>query len=331
MMKKSILIASSSLVILSAAALAFRPEPAYEGSTFNEVVKIIKTTPQINFKNPNAESMRADLEHYQDAQGPALPHYGISFSIVDGALLTAAKRTISDRADIHPYFQKIVHSNGICLIGEWDMTESSPYSGYFARGAKGLFIGRASTAGADTVKGKERAFGFAGKIFPTLDPNEKVRTANFFTVDNLSGTLEEHFMHTSLTNEPKFTLDIPLRIVKFQFELADPIATFRPTYPVARLALAPGQSVVSPHWIMIRASQGAQNLNANDADFRDELSSRNYPNGMGFDVLASETTKDPQDLSAWLKLGVIRIEQTITSFGCDRQLHFAHPTLKDPE
>ena len=31
-----------------------------------------------------------------------------------------------------PYFQKLGHPNGVALTGTWNITEKSPYSGYFS-------------------------------------------------------------------------------------------------------------------------------------------------------------------------------------------------------
>lgn len=45
-----------------------------------------------------------------------------------------------------------------------------------------------------------RSFGFAGKLFPTLDPNEllKVHTANFFLIDDLGGTTANHYTDVAM-------------------------------------------------------------------------------------------------------------------------------------
>ena len=308
------------------------PEPLYTGSSFNEVLQVIASPLQIESSDARASEAAEDSKSYGTSENPQIPHYKLSLlSVVNGDLLAAARRTFASHVDYLPYFKKIVHANGICMVGTWEMTEPSIYTGYFSKGSRGFFLGRASTAAPDTVRGKDRAFGLAGKIFPSEDPNESVKTANFFLVDNLNGTQAPHYLDVSMTNEPNVKSSVALDLIQFIFERADKKANQRPLYPIARLGRTPGDVAVAPRWMMARIARDVQDQNVNDPDFRDELSMKNYPHGLVFDVLVSETTKDANQESGWQKLGQIRVQKTLVSVGCDRRLVFSHPRLTDPE
>jgi hypothetical protein len=81
----------------------------------------------------------------------------------------------------------------------------------------------------------------------------------------------------------------------------------------------------------IRVAPQVQSPAANDADFRNELSAKNYPNSLIFMVDVSDETKDPNANSGWKNIGQIRTSVLTTTFGCDRRLHFPHPRFDDPD
>jgi hypothetical protein len=194
-------------------------------------------------------------------------------------------------------------------------------------------IGRISAANPQTTNEAARAFGFAGKLFPTTDPTEPVVTANFFTVNDLNGTLNEHALAASYVNEPPVDFNaglsgFVLRILNSIFALADINPGVRPVYPIAH-AGETGHAV-TPKWMRIQAALGSQSPHANDADFRNELSAKNYPEGLTFTIDVSDTTKDTSAKTGWQRLGKIRTSAMLTTFGCDRRLHFHHPRFTDP-
>ena len=117
-----------------------------------------------------------------------------------------AARNLADKRDLLPYYDKLIHSNGICHTGVWEITEDNPYSGYFSKGSKGLVLTRASVAGLFIQANASRAFGFGGKLFPTMDPDEKVYPANFVTVSHLSGIRTKHIVDIESTNAPSVGL-----------------------------------------------------------------------------------------------------------------------------
>ena len=265
------------------------------------------------------------------------PHYTVTlkslFSWGRNLILDAGQRTVSDREDLLPRFNKLVHSNGICLKGEWNVTEDSQYTGLFTKGARALIIARASTAFGDTEVGKYRGFGLAGKLYPTLNPNEVVKTANFFAIDDLTGTLTPHFLDAALTNEPALSLRPDLiklapiaAAVGSAFARADVNPNIRQVYELSEAGLAAGETAVTPQWMQVVGSVDQPRVDA--ADFRDELLVNNYPEQkFRFDIsVASE--KDAAGKKNWQTIGYIEFTESVVSDSCDHALHFHHPRFK---
>ncbi|PYS47282.1 MAG: hypothetical protein DMG13_28305, partial [Acidobacteria bacterium] len=154
---------------------------AYQGSRFSEVRDAI-------FANP-----------YQKVWGhagePPLPVYEVTVrSVLRGVLpfgapylfRKATERAVDSHADLRwgpdrKGYRRLLHPNGICLTGFWEITEENPYSGYFRKGSRALAIGRYSTCCTETRRGHARSLALVGKLYPTTDPNhaELLRTANF--------------------------------------------------------------------------------------------------------------------------------------------------------
>lgn len=296
-------------------------------STFTEVKEVV-------FSEAPASTEAAIKNEIKAYEQGRLPHYEVTSSkfIVNGVnrLLDRATKTLIDTEDYYPRLEKLVHSNGACFSGVWTITEANPYSGYFKAGSKGLFIGRASTALSETERGDPRGFGFAGKIFPTLNANEKVSTANFFLVDVLMGTDRNRYLDVKMTNNPSLgfrvsVLKMALKIMKvFKGVDSDPI--YRPLYPISELALAANEKIKTPKFMMLQTDKSVHRND--DTDFRDEVSiGKNHANGIKFNILVNDTNKE-QDASEWKKIGNIEVSESTVSYGCDRRLHFAHPKMK---
>lgn len=288
-------------------------QSAHAASSFNEVKNIV-------FNNV-----------YENEQ---LPHYEVSAKnfVVNGfnRLLDRATRTLNETNDYYPKIDKLVHSNGICFSGVWSITKDNPYSGLFKKGSQALFIGRASAATSSTTSDQSRSLGFAGKIFPTMNPNQIVETANFFVIDNLMGKKTEHYLETTMTNKPE--LGFKLRSLGFALKVfnifrdLDKEPGYRPVYPIAESSLLPSERISTPKFFMIKADS---RITKNDEiDFRDELSiERNHPGGIVFNVLVNDSSSDYHS-SEWNKIGQIVVTQSTVSYGCDKQLHFHHPKIK---
>jgi hypothetical protein len=213
------------------------------------------------------------------------------------------------------------------------MTEESEYTGYFSKGSEALIIVRSSVLLYETTRGHNRGFAFAGKLFPTLDPNEAVETADFLTIDVLAGTRAAHYTDVSLTNEPP--LGFNLEVVRLfgvviatfgSFIHANFNPVYRPIYPVAELGLPMGLTSKAPKWIMIKAWPGSGQ--SDELDFRNELRVQNYANStIRFNVsVASE--KLPDGEKNWMYLGHIDLIESVVSDSCDHRLVFHHPRLR---
>jgi len=242
----------------------------------------------------------------------------------------SAKRTIADESDVLPRFDKLVHPNGICLKGTWNMTEPSRYTGYFAQGKQGVVIARSSTALSGTTRSSYRGFGMAVKIFPTNNPahTTALKTANFFVIDDLGGTDIANYLDAQMTNEPNTSIRFSSILIApiaaaatAAFTAADKNPGIRQLYPVAELGLAPGQTAIAPKYIKI---VGAPYERRQDkSEFREELYVRLYGGYLDFDVLVAESSAGP-----FQRIGYLEFTDSVASDSCDHRVHFHHPKFR---
>lgn len=301
----------------------FLASSIHADSSFNQVRAVLLDP------NPKAVSSEAAEEILVYQKGE-LPQYEFSLSsfFKNGVNLLAksAQRTINEKVDIYPRIEKLLHPHGVCLMGEWVGTGEVGYSGYYQKGTRALLVARVSTATSTTKAGEKRGFGVVLKLFPTMDPNEKVRTAQLFTLDVLSGTRRPSFFGAALTNSPK--MGIPgldlirmMRTVSKALGSADKDLLYRPTYEMAQAGSLEGSNVHYPTFVKIVA-KGKQ---TNEKDFRDELNiKKHHPEGLVFEVFGNEMTSSFAG-QGWEKLAELRFKESVVSYGCDRQVHFSHP------
>lgn len=258
-----------------------------------------------------------------------LPQDRVSFkSLFSGGkdIITGnSQRTLDSHANILPSFNKLAHPNGICFKGVWEIQSKNKYSGYFKKNSKALIIVRASSAMSNTRRGEIRSFGFAGKIFPTMNPtfNNKENTANFFLIDDLGGTRAEHYTDVALSNEPSISkngevLKNLLYVIKIAsaFSKVDKNPKIRQVYEISHLGES--NNIVTPQWMKVEAKSG-QTVNA--LDFRDELTIKNNKRVFNISV-ASNKIKGKKD---WETIGTISLDTSVVSKSCDHRLHFHHP------
>jgi hypothetical protein len=323
-MKKRILIGMGlSLVTLTGIVAANRSQPAYLGSRPSDVWSVTQEGPYAG-----------DLPRYK----VTLASF---FSGLSSRLEQASLRTLNDKSDVLPSFKKLLHANGICFAGTWNITEDSPYSGYFKQGAVGRIIVRASAALSEIDQGQKRSFGIAGKIFPTDDANDSraLKTANFFVIDNLGGTYIPNFRDTTMTNDiadVDFGLanvgssGIALAAVR-ALTNADKATggndpNIRQVYPIAELGEEPGATIITPQWFKLQGRPGPRN---EAKDFRDELRLDNNNGELVFDIFVTSEGERGKPKKNWLKIGYIELNEDSLSLGCDTRLHFTHPVWRN--
>jgi hypothetical protein len=270
----------------------------YEGSTFTEVKDV-------------AFSGRYDT----------LPlHRGLGLRTML-QFFNGSARNLADRRDIRPYFDKLIHSNGICYTGVWRIDQPSPYTGYFATGAEGLILARLSVAGPRPTQGHKRAFGIAGKVFPTMDPHLQVKPGNFVTVNILSGTKDRHITDAEVTNMPEIGPDPAANVVnRVIFRLMDSRPGYRRLHPISTLGVPYGGKVVTPDLMLLKVAEGTPRVDAKD--FRDELRLSNYPAHRLVYTINVKAFAEPE----WTRLGVIEFDDDAISEGGDKRLHFWIPS-----
>ncbi|MFT5660197.1 MAG: hypothetical protein ACI9TV_000838 [Sulfurimonas sp.] len=265
----------------------------------------------------------------------SLPQNKISFfklsTLKKNKILENAQRTLDDHNDILKPFNKLAHPNGICFKGVWEIDTENVYGGYFKNKSKALIIARASTAMSNTKSNKTRAFGFAGKLFPTTKPDKMNHedSANFFLVDDLGGTKASSYAQVELTNEPE--VSITPEVIKHMlytlkvshtFSKVDSHPTIRQLYEISYLGEGNSTNIITPKWMMIQGQDSQKNAD----DFRDELK---ITDGevLQFSInVASQIIDGKKD---WNKIGTIKLDTSVVSNSCDRRLHFHHPKWRD--
>ena len=299
-----------TIILLSLISLnVFASPTAYQGSRFSDVW----------------QQVTSDVYTRQIPRDEVT--LGKFFQSGKDLLARAAVRTVNNQNDLLPRFDKLLHPNGVCLMGTWKITKDNKYSGYFKNGSEGLIISRASVALSETEKGHYRGFGLAGKIYPTKNRNDRAayKTANFFTIDDLSGTKADSFLDTELTNQPKvsvrigsiFSADIATAAA-FALGKADANPLKRQVYQIAQMGLEADETLKVPSFMKLSGSKGQTRNGA--ADFREELLTQIEEEGfVEFDISVADATK------SFKKIGSIRYTEAVASESCDHRLHFHHP------
>jgi hypothetical protein len=322
----------------------------YAGSRYSEVRQAI-------FANPYQEIWGA-----KDA--PPMPLYKVGLAgILAGLLpfgkswrlLQASERTIDSEADLRwgsdgKGFRRLLHPNGICLTGLWEITENSPYSGYFKKGSKALIIGRYSTCCTESQRGRTRSLALAGKLYPTTDVNhaEPLPTANFFTQQDLGGDFSDFINDAELRNAPdtrswRRGMGLPVLLLEgLAFLRADKQPTQRQLYEIAELGKEPDEATRTPEFMRLRVASGQPRIGGESLDFRDEIMAQIYDKGdpapkrsLEFTIEVSDTGKtigtplfERRLIDCWSALGQITFGEAVASYNADFVLHFNHPTWR---
>jgi len=280
-------------------------------TSFKDVWNLIKS-------DPYKKLPQREVSYFKLSKGEGIEH--------------SSWRTLNDQSDILAPFKKLAHPNGICFRGVWKIDETNDYDGYFKKGSEALVIARASTAMSNTKSGATRAFGFAAKLFPTMDETLQNRepSANVFLIEDLGGTDAKHFLDVSLTNEPSvsFTLEAVLNTayglkVAHSFAQADKNPAIRQLYEVSSLAESKEKKVNTPKWLKI-VSSSQKRVDA--VDFREELTIEKNKK-LVFDIFVANLKSNMK--KNWEKIGTITLNESVVSEACDARLHFHHPKWRN--
>jgi hypothetical protein len=322
----------------------------YSGSRFSEIVAAL-------FANP-----------YQRVWGgagePPLPVYEFTYRGVFGSLVLlgtdqfrqASERTIDSAADMRwgpdrKGFRRLLHPNGVCLIGTWKIEEQTDYSGYFRAGSTAVTVCRYSTCCTETRRGSVRSLALVGKLFPTTDPNhaEPLRTANFITQEDIGGATTDYINDAELRNAPDTTLTrrrsgfaILLR-VGLTFGRVDKQASIRQLYPIAELGKPAGTPTRAPEFMRLLIASGQPRIPGGDLDFRDEVMAQIFDRGdpvprrtltFTIEVTDQGQTTGPafnqrRTFQNWRRIGALTFDNAVISYNGDSVIHFNHPTWRE--
>jgi hypothetical protein len=323
----------------------------YNGSRYSEVCNAI-------FANPYQKVWGAE-------DAPALPVYEVSLASVLGGILPfgqpsrflqAAERTVDSDADLRwgpdgKGFRRLLHPNGVCLTGLWEITEETDYSGYFKKGSRALMAGRYSTCCTETRRGNSRSLSLVGKLYPTTDVKhtELLRTASFFTQQDLGGDYTDFINDAELRNAPdtrswRRGSGVPvLLLTGAVFMRADKEPANRQLYEIAELGKPEDEPTRTPQFMRLIVASEQPRIEGEALDFRDEIMAQIYDKGdatpkrsLTFNIDISDTgiTKGTpvfqrRVISDWRTIGKITFTEAVVSYNGDFVLHFNHPTWRD--
>ena len=290
-----------------------------------------------------------------------MPQYSVTLaSVLKGVLpfgepfgfLNAARRTVTSRADLRygpdgKGVRRLLHPNGICLFGRWDITEDNPYTGYFRPGSSGLVVGRYSTCCDQTTPEKPRSLSLVGKLFPTVDEDhaEPLRPAHFITQQDLGGELTTCINDAELRNAPDTTawrrgdgIGV-LLTTGLVFKFADKQPAIRQLYEIAELGKWHNTSTVAPQFLRFRVAKEQPRLAKADTDFRDEIYAHIYDPGdpephrklvFYIEVTDLGSVHGPalyqqRKFENWRRIGKLTFDRAVASYSGDFIIHFHHP------
>jgi hypothetical protein len=323
---------------------------AYRGSRYADVRAAIRANPY-----------REVWGRPGDAPLPMLP---VTFaSVVRGLLsqqryyfLRAAERTVDSQADLRwgpdrAGFRRLLHPNGVCLFGRWQITAQTSYSGYFSHGRTALLIARYSTCCTETRRGHVRSLAMVGKLFPTTDPEHAtpLKTANFITQEDIGGAFSQAINDAELLNAPDTTATrrgsgLPIILVTgLVLQRADRMPTIRQLYPIAELGKAPNEPTRTPAFMRLLVAKTQPRIPGDAIDFRDEVMAHIFDPGdaapkrtLTFDIEVTDEgethgtkLRERRTFANWRKIGELVFSDAAISANGDRVLHFNHPTWRD--
>ena len=260
---------------------------AYDGSCFTEVREAV-------FANP-----------YQQVWGrqgsDPLPVYKVTLSSVLHGVLSFGRRYLFKPAVAAQSilmlicagartknFRRLLHPNGVCLTGRWQITEETEYSGYFGKGSEALAVGRYSTCCTETRRGRTRSLALVGKLFPTTDTNhpQPLRTANFLprrisaaitltlsTMPELRNAPDVH----GLRHCRAACRSCLLRASYFNASTKNPHNV--QLYQIAELGKPDNEPTRAPRFMRLLVASDQPKIGGDALDFRDEVMAQIFDRG----------------------------------------------------
>jgi hypothetical protein len=322
----------------------------YSGSRFRDVFDAL-------FANPYQRVWGREGE-------PPLPNQEQTIKSVFGGLLShgrpprferASERTLDSHADLRwgpdrKGFTRFLHPNGVCLVGRWEITEDTPYSGYFTRGSTALVVARYSSGAGGNRRGRIRSLALVGKLFPTVDPDHQVplRTADFITQEDIGGARSESINAAELRNAPDVTVfrrgpaGTLLIKVAAVFRRVDQQPTIRQLYPIAELGKPAGAPTRAPEFMRLLVATGQPVIAGPDLDVRDEVMAQIFDRGDPVPKRTLTFTIDVTDegrtsgtpfrvrrtFRNWRRIGTLVFDNAVVSYNGDAVIHFSHPTWR---
>jgi len=324
---------------------------SYNGSRFSEVRDAL-------FANPYQKIWGRDGE-------PPLPVYEVTLSSVVCGLLPfgkqylfrqATERAVDSHADLRwgqdsKGFRRLLHPNGVCLTGLWEITEETGYSGYFRKGSQALVVGRYSTCCTETRRGHTRSLAMVGKLFPTTDANHvsPLRTASFITQQDIAGDYTDYINDVELLNAPSVhawrrgTGAPILLITGALFQRVDKQPSHRQLYQIAELGKPQSEPTRSPEFMRLLVIQDQPRIKGRALDFRDEVMAQIFDKGdsmpkrtltFRIEVTDEGSTRgipisQRRVFNNWRYIGRLTFDNAVVSYNGDFVIHFNHPTWRD--
>jgi len=322
----------------------------YQGSTFGEVRRAIFANPYYQVWGAGGEP---PLPVYEVTFGRALMGIGRRFLFQD-----AANRAIDAASDLRwgsdrRGFRRILHPNGVCLTGVWEIDTTpagTAYTGYFQKGSRALIVGRYSTCCTEVRRGRSRSLALVGKLYPTPDRNHTnpVRTASFIAQEDFGGSTSIDFSKVELRTAPNTTPwrrglgGVPtLLLTGVVLMRADKQPTIRQVYEIAELGKPDAVKTSAPEFMRLIPEKSID-IAGDDLDFRDEILGQIYDRGdsaprrtLTFHIEVSDhgTTHGKlvqrRDITDWQRIGRIVFDEAAASYNGDFVVHFHHPIWRN--
>jgi hypothetical protein len=324
---------------------------AYSGSRFSELRGAV-------FANPYQRVWGREGEK-------PLPLYAVTLGGVLRGILPfgapylfrkATERTVDSGADLRwgingKGFRRILHPNGVCLTGQWRITEKTDYSGYFENGRTALVVARYSTCCTETRRGHTRSLSLVGKLLPTTDPahSTPLRTANFITQEDIGGAHTDFINDAELRNAPDTTVarrgaGVPtLLVTGAVFQSVDKQPSIRQLYQIAELDKPKTQPTRTPEFMRLLVVPEQLRIEGQLLDFRDEVMAQIFDRGdpepkrtltFSIEVTDEGTTTGPalrlrRTFRNWRRIGTLTFDNAVISYNGDFVIHFNHPTWRE--